>query len=66
MTTVTDFKYTHDEFEEILDNANIGASTDVETDFVDDMIEKFQEYGMDTYVSQKQLDWLLKLTDKVK
>ena len=47
-----------DNYEELLEEADIKASNDWEMDFVSDLKEKFEQYGDDTYVSDAQLEKL--------
>jgi len=47
-----------DNYEELLEEADIKASNDWEMDFVSDLKEKFEQYGDDTYVSEAQLEKL--------
>ena len=46
------------EFEDLLLNADQQASTDWEMSFVEDMRDRFEQYGMNTYISDKQLETL--------
>jgi hypothetical protein len=48
-------------FENILSQAEINAKTDWEMDFVSDMLEKYDEYENDMYVSERQLEILEKI-----
>ena len=45
-------------FADLLGEAETQASTDWEMNFVADIKSRFEEYGDDTFVSEKQLDKL--------
>lgn len=48
--------YTHDEFEEILDDAEMNAANDWEESFVSDMKQKFEQYGIRMFISERQIE----------
>ena len=50
-----------DNYAYILEQAELNAKNDWEMDFVFDMMNKFDEYGDDTYVSEAQLERLEKI-----
>jgi hypothetical protein len=50
-----------DDFETLLSDATDQASSDWEMDFVSDIQEKFDAYGGDMYVSEKQVAALEKI-----
>lgn len=50
---------TREEFEELLDAAEEGARTDREEEFISDLREKWDEYGIDMYLSDKQREGLV-------
>lgn len=49
-------RYTHDEFEEILDDAEMNAANDWEEEFVSDMKQKFEQYGIRMFISERQIE----------
>ena len=53
MTKVRDL-YDETEFQDILDSADENASGAWEQSFVSDMQEKFDEYGLSMFISDKQ------------
>ena len=59
---VCDQGFTHEEFEELLDNAEYCAKTRWEIDFVVDMVDRFEYYGVNAFLSNKQLSVLMKIT----
>lgn len=63
-TTVKDF-YELKDFENLLDNASIGASTNEEINFVDDITTRFEEYSLMAFITEKQIKWLEKLSERV-
>jgi hypothetical protein len=48
--------YTHDEFEEILDDAEMNAANDWEEEFVSDIKLKFKQYGIRMFISERQIE----------
>ena len=44
------------DFAELLSDAQMSASTDWEVQFTEDMVNRFDEYGMDMFISQSQLE----------
>lgn len=50
-----------DDFETLLDDAEGNANSDWEMNFTADMREKFEDYGGEMFVSEKQLEWLEKI-----
>lgn len=58
MSKVIDEFDSETEFEDLLLNADQQASTDWEMSFVEDMRDRFEQYGMNTYISDKQLETL--------
>ena len=46
------------QFEQLLKDAEAGAETEREEDFVADMQQRFEEYGMRMYLSDAQEEWL--------
>lgn len=51
----------YDNFEDLIDAAEDGASTDWEMEFIDGVKEKYEQYGGNMFVSDKQLEVLEKL-----
>jgi hypothetical protein len=47
-----------DEFETLLSDAEAGADSDWETDFVDDVRNRYDEHGERMYLSERQLEIL--------
>lgn len=52
------------EWESLLDDAELSASTDKEQEFVSDMRDKYAEYGRAMFLSEKQKAWLEKLAER--
>lgn len=52
------FGYEEDEFQELLDQAELNASRGKDIDFVDGVVHRFAEYGMEVFLSDSQLSWL--------
>ncbi len=50
-----------DNYAAILEQSELNAKNDWEMDFVFDLMNKFDEYGDDTYVSDAQLERLEKI-----
>ena len=48
-------------YADILEQAELNAKNDWEMDFVFDLMNKFDEYGDDTYVSDAQIEKLEKI-----
>ena len=55
---VSDFYDTEEEFEDALHSAECNAVSEREMSFIDSLHEKFEQYGMRMFLSQKQADWL--------
>lgn len=53
-----------DEFENLLDDAEAGATTQKEMDFVADMRAKADTYGLRAFLSEAQLAWLRALAER--
>lgn len=53
-----------EEFEEFLELADAGARSVAEVDFVTEMIERQEQYGLDVFISTSQLEWLQRLANK--
>jgi hypothetical protein len=56
--TVADLFDDIDEFETLLSDAEAGADSDWETDFVDDLRNRYDEHGERMYLSERQLEIL--------
>jgi hypothetical protein len=56
-------RFEGDEFERLLDDAQRGAVTERDMDFVADMIEKFEQYGEKMFLSERQAAYLESLAD---
>ncbi len=50
-----------DNYADLLESAELNAKNDWEMGFVFDLMNKFDEYGDDTYVSEVQLEKLEKI-----
>ena len=46
------------EFEDLLEDADSNAGNEWEMTFVDDINKRFEQYGGDTFVSEKQIEIL--------
>ena len=53
---VSDYYPIKGDFAELLSDAQMSASTDWEVQFTEDMVKRFDEYGMDMFISQSQLE----------
>lgn len=64
-TKVKDFFPDEESFEELLEEADSGASRGSEAaqDFVGKMIERFEEYGLDSFITPAQVSWLKELAN---
>lgn len=60
-TRVTDFENDKTAYESLLADAAKHARNDFEIDFVGGLAQRFDEYGMDGFLSQKQYDILLRV-----
>ena len=56
--------YSGKQFEQLLKDAEAGAETEREEDFVDDMKQRFEEYGMRMFLSDAQEEWLKDLAGR--
>ena len=50
-----------DEFDDLLADADSNAGNEWEMTFVDDIRERYEKYGGDTFVSEKQVEILNKI-----
>lgn len=55
---VSDFFVDAKEYEGVLARASELAEGDRQVDFVSSLIAKFDKYGMKSFLSNKQVDWL--------
>jgi hypothetical protein len=53
--------YSSDEFEEMINQALVNACTEWEMQFVDDLYAKWEQWGMDVFITQRQADVLYRL-----
>lgn len=53
---VNDFYPIKGDFAELLSDAQMSARTDWEVQFTEDMVKRFDEYGMDMFLSRSQLE----------
>lgn len=53
------------EFEDLLDEAAEGVDSDDDQEFCDAISERWENYGMRAFLSQRQLDRLNKLAGRV-
>ena len=51
------------DFEDLLEEARMAADSDVAEDFVKSLIEKHEKWGTSMFLSDKQLEWLLKIAE---
>lgn len=52
-----------DDFEELLASAEGNASSDWETEFVSSLQERYHQYGIDTFLSEKQDEILHRIAE---
>ena len=60
----SDFFDSVDKVEEYMEAADRAATSEQEREFIDTLYEKFEEYGMDAFLSQAQHDWFIRLAYK--
>ena len=51
------------EFDDMIEQAEMNASTGWEVDFVSDMRERFDQYALESFLSEPQLTILQKIAD---
>ncbi|GAB3249017.1 hypothetical protein [Chitinimonas naiadis] len=56
--------YTAEQFEAVLKDAEMNASTDWEEEFVADLITRFKEFGRRMYLSDSQNNRLQQINDQ--
>jgi hypothetical protein len=61
MAKLEDFYNDETEFSALLDEAERESNNAAEDNFVDDMTNKFEKYGLQMYITQKQINWLQKI-----
>lgn len=64
MSTVADLFVKTDEFAELLALASMAVTSDWEENFVSDMEEKFEKYGGDMFLTDRQLHTLKRIVDE--
>lgn len=52
------------EFDVLLDQAELGARSEHECEFVEGLREKFDQWGDRTFLSDAQLEWLHRLAER--
>ena len=62
-TTAADWFGSDVEFRQLCGDAKSQAHGESAEDFTHDMVQKAREWGLNTYLSQKQLEWLCKIAD---
>jgi hypothetical protein len=60
----SDWFATEAEFTDMLEAAEENATDSNEIRFVDSLTRAAQKYGMDTYISEAQYDWLKSIAEK--
>lgn len=63
MTTAADWFVDEHEFRQLCGDAQSQAFGESAQEFAAEMIVKAKEYGLATYLSVRQLEWLCKLAD---
>ena len=63
MTQICDH-YTREEYEDLLGQAESGAEGYREEEFVEDMRQKFRDYGTRAYLSDAQREWLENIAER--
>lgn len=63
MTTAADWFQDEHEFRQLCGDAQSQATGESSQDFAAEMVIKAKERGLTTYLSPKQLEWLVKLAD---
>lgn len=63
-TTAADFFDTATNFEDLILRANENVRGDVESKFVEEMSDRCDEYGLATFISKAQVDWLRQIADR--
>lgn len=63
MTTAADWFEDEAEFRQLCGDAQSQARGESSQDFAAEMVIKAKERGLKTYLSPKQLEWLVKLAD---
>ena len=62
-TTAADWFSDEHEFRQLCGDAQSQARGESSQDFTAEMVIKAKEHGLKTYLSPKQLEWLVKLAD---
>lgn len=56
--------FTDKEFADLLGSAEDGATTGWEMNFTSDLRDKWDQYGLDMFISEKQIEHLEKIANK--
>ena len=64
MTDRVEDLYSRKQFEQLMKDAEAGAETEREENFVQDIQQRFEEYGMRMYLSDAQEEWLKDLANR--
>lgn len=65
MSTARDWYADEYEFRQLCGDAQSQARSESEQEFAAQMMLKANQYGLDTYITQKQLSWLCNIADHV-
>jgi len=60
-TRLSDFCDDGDEFQDLLDSAEDGAVSGRDHEFIDDILERWESYGLRMYISESQFAYLKRL-----
>jgi len=52
------------DFVELLEDAVARTVGDAEEQFVEDMVDRYGEWGIEMFISDKQIDWLHRIADR--
>jgi len=63
MSTARDWYADEYEFRQLCGDAQSQARTESEQEFAAQMMRKANQYGLDTYITPKQLSWLCRIAD---
>lgn len=61
MAKLEEFYDDETEFSKLLDEAERESNNAPEDSFVDDMTSRFRRYGLQMYITNKQINWLQKI-----
>ncbi len=62
-TRARDFFEDESSFEEMLEEADSNARSESDREFVTDMIEFSETYGLQTFMTHRQYEWLKRLAE---